>query len=37
MNLKNPRVYTETAILQNKGNVSLVREELNVLDEVPES
>ncbi|MBA2339053.1 MAG: DUF885 domain-containing protein, partial [Pyrinomonadaceae bacterium] len=28
-NLKNPpRVYTETAINQNKGNISLVREEL---------
>jgi uncharacterized protein (DUF885 family) len=36
--LKNPpRVHTETAILQNKGNVSLVREELKTyLDEVPE-
>jgi len=39
MNLKNPpRVHTETAILQNKGNVSLVREELkSYLDQVPES
>src|SRR4030095_12387470 len=38
MNLKNPpRVFTETAILQNKGNVSLVREELKTfLDQVPE-
>jgi uncharacterized protein (DUF885 family) len=38
MNLRNPpRVHTETAILQNKGNVSLVREELKTyLDEVPE-
>ena len=36
--LKNPpRVHTETAILQNKGNVSLVREELkSYLDQVPE-
>jgi len=38
MNLRNPpRVHTETAILQNKGNVSLVREELKTyLDGVPE-
>ncbi len=37
-NLKNPpRVHTETAILQNKGNISLVREELKTyLDQVPE-
>jgi len=37
-NLRNPpRVFTETAILQNKGNVSLVREELkNYLDQAPE-
>ena len=38
MNLKNPpRVHTETAILQNKGNISLVREELkSYLDQAPE-
>jgi uncharacterized protein (DUF885 family) len=38
MNLRNPpRMHTETAILQNKGNVSLVREELKTyLDKVPE-
>lgn len=38
MNLRNPpRVHTETAILQNKGNVSLVREELRTyLDRAPE-
>ncbi len=38
MSIKNPpRVHTETAILQNKGNVSLVREELkSYLDQVPE-
>ena len=38
MNLRNPpRIHTETAILQNKGNVSLVREELkSFLDRVPE-
>ncbi len=38
MNLRNPpRVHTETAILQNKGNVSLVREELKAyLDQAPE-
>ena len=38
ISLKNPpRVHTETAILQNKGNVSLVREELKTyLDQVPE-
>lgn len=38
MNLRNPpRVHTETAILQNKGNVSLVREELRTyLDQAPE-
>ncbi|MCI0423489.1 MAG: DUF885 domain-containing protein [Acidobacteria bacterium] len=37
-NLKNPpRIHTETAILQNKGNLSLVREELKTyLDQVPE-
>ena len=37
-NLKNPpRVHTETAILQNKGNISLVREELkSYLNQVPE-
>src|SRR5262245_29476389 len=38
VNLRNPpRIYTETAILQNKGNVSLVREELkSYLDQAPE-
>ena len=38
MNLRNPpRVHTETAILQNKGNISLVREELKTyLDGAPE-
>jgi uncharacterized protein (DUF885 family) len=38
ISLKNPpRVHTETAILQNKGNISLVREELKTyLDQVPE-
>jgi uncharacterized protein (DUF885 family) len=37
-NLRNPpKVYTETAILQNKGNISLVREELkSYLDQAPE-
>lgn len=37
-NLGNPpRVHTETAILQNKGNISLVREELKTyLDQAPE-
>lgn len=37
-NLKNPpRIHTETAILQNKGNISLVREELKAyLDQAPE-
>jgi len=37
-NLKNPpRIHTETAILQNKGTISLVRDELTAfLDEVPE-
>jgi uncharacterized protein (DUF885 family) len=37
-NLKNPpKVHTETAILQNKGNITLVREELkSYLDQVPE-
>ncbi len=38
MNLKNPpRVHTETAILQNKGTITLIREELKTfLDQVPE-
>ena len=38
INLKNPpRIYTETSILQNKGNISLIRDELNrLLDQVPE-
>lgn len=37
-NLKNPpRVHTETAILQNKGTISMIRDELNTfLEEVPE-
>ncbi len=37
-NLKNPpKVHTETAILQNKGTVSLVRDELkSFLDQTPE-
>ncbi len=37
-NLKNPpEVYTETAILQNGGNVGMVRDELTMfLDQVPE-
>jgi uncharacterized protein (DUF885 family) len=37
-NLKNPpKVHTETAILQNKGNISMARDELNTfLDQVPE-
>lgn len=37
-NLRNPpRIHTETAILQNRGNISLVRDELKVyLDQVPE-
>lgn len=37
-NLKNPpKVHTETAILQNKGNISMVRDQLNeFLDQVPE-
>ena len=37
-NLKNPpKVHTETAILQNKGNLSLITTELDqLLDEVPE-
>jgi uncharacterized protein (DUF885 family) len=37
-NLVNPpRIYTETAILQNKGNITLVRDELKVyLDQIPE-
>lgn len=38
VNLKNPpRIHTETAILQNKGTISLIRDELNTfLDKVPE-
>jgi uncharacterized protein (DUF885 family) len=37
-NLKNPpRIDTETAILQNKGNITMVRDELRTyLDQVPE-
>lgn len=37
-NLRNPpRVYTETAILQNKGNISLVRDDLQeFINQVPE-
>ncbi|MFQ5798132.1 MAG: DUF885 domain-containing protein, partial [Bacteroidota bacterium] len=37
-NLKNPpKIHTETAILQNKGNISMVRDELDTfLDQVPE-
>lgn len=37
-NLKNPpHIYTETSILQNKGNISLIRDELNILlAQVPE-
>jgi uncharacterized protein (DUF885 family) len=37
-NLKNPpRIETETAILQNKGNITLIRDELKTyLDQVPE-
>ncbi|MEW5976637.1 MAG: DUF885 domain-containing protein [Acidobacteriota bacterium] len=37
-NLKNPpRIHTETAILQNKGNITLVRDELQAyLDKVPQ-
>ena len=37
-NLKDPpRIYTETSILQNKGNISLIRDELSrLLDQVPE-
>jgi uncharacterized protein (DUF885 family) len=37
-NLKNPpKIYTETAIQQNKGNISLVRDELkSFLDQVPD-
>jgi uncharacterized protein (DUF885 family) len=37
-NLKHPpKIYTETAIQQNKGNISLVRDELkSFLDQVPE-
>jgi len=38
LNLKNPpRVYTETAIAQNKGSISLVRDELRTfIDQAPE-
>ncbi|MFN2454511.1 MAG: DUF885 domain-containing protein [Pyrinomonadaceae bacterium] len=38
LNLKNPpRIYTETAIAQNKGNISLVRDELQTfIDQAPE-
>jgi len=38
LNLKNPpRVYTETAIAQNKGSISLVRDELQTfIDQAPE-
>jgi uncharacterized protein (DUF885 family) len=37
-NLKNPpRIETETAILQNKGNITLIRDELKTyLEQVPE-
>jgi len=37
-NLKTPpKIYTETAILQNKGNISMIRDELKrLLDRVPE-
>jgi uncharacterized protein (DUF885 family) len=37
-NLRNPpRIHTETAILQNKGNISLITTELDqLLDEAPE-
>jgi uncharacterized protein (DUF885 family) len=37
-NLKNPpRVYTETAILQNKGNISLIRDDLQAfIEKTPE-
>jgi uncharacterized protein (DUF885 family) len=37
-NLKNPpKVHTETAILQNKGNITLIRDELKTyLDQAPE-
>ncbi|MFN8005945.1 MAG: DUF885 domain-containing protein [Terriglobia bacterium] len=37
-NLKNPpRIFTETSILQNKGNISLIQNELNtLLEQVPE-
>jgi uncharacterized protein (DUF885 family) len=32
-----PRIYTETSILQNKGNISLIRDELDILiAQVPE-
>ena len=38
VNLKNPpKIHTETAILQNKGTISLIRDELKTfLDKVPE-
>jgi uncharacterized protein (DUF885 family) len=38
LNLKNPpRIYTETAITQNKGNISLVRDELQTfINQAPE-
>ncbi len=38
VNLKNPpKIHTETAILQNKGTISLIRDELNTfLDKAPE-
>ena len=37
-NLKNPpKIHTETSILQNKGNISMIRDQLNeFLDQVPE-
>jgi uncharacterized protein (DUF885 family) len=37
-NLKNPpRIFTETSIFQNKGNISLVRDEIGrLLDQAPE-
>jgi uncharacterized protein (DUF885 family) len=37
-NLKNPpKVHTETAILQNKGNINMIRRDLQMfLDQVPE-
>lgn len=38
VNLKNPpKIHTETAILQNKGTINLIRDELNeYLEKVPE-